>query len=100
MNSPSTPPFGQETSTVWAPQPSTLTPSIARPPFDPCSRDLISISILPEKEGLVFKHVNYQVESSTDSKVIRRYSDFSWLLEQLVKIHPFRLLPDLRKSYL
>jgi sorting nexin-8 len=55
----------------------------------------IVITLLPEKEGIfMFQHHNYQVESARrDSKVIRRYSDFVWLLDCLQKRYPFRQLP-------
>lgn len=55
----------------------------------------ISITLLPEKEGMfMFQHHNYQVSSSRrGSKVVRRYSDFVWLLDCLQKRFPFRQLP-------
>jgi sorting nexin-8 len=55
----------------------------------------ITISLLPEKEGMfMFQHHNYEVSSSRRaSKVIRRYSDFVWLLDCLHKRYPFRVLP-------
>jgi hypothetical protein len=42
----------------------------------------ISVALLPEKEGMfMFQHHNYQVSSPRrGSKVVRRYSDFVWLL--------------------
>ncbi|OAQ30072.1 hypothetical protein K457DRAFT_1831794 [Linnemannia elongata AG-77] len=59
--------------------------------------DVIRISFAPEKEGVfLFKHVNYIVESKNrQTTVIRRYSDFWWLLEVLAKRFPFRILPNL-----
>ncbi|KAF8925655.1 Sorting nexin mvp1, partial [Haplosporangium gracile] len=81
--------------------------------------DVIRISFAPEKEGVfLFKHVNYIVESKVlllldqaddldapedvylsgnnrQTTVIRRYSDFWWLLEVLAKRFPFRILPNL-----
>ncbi|KAF9912184.1 Sorting nexin mvp1 [Linnemannia zychae] len=59
--------------------------------------DVIRISFAPEKEGVfLFKHVNYIVESKNrQTTVIRRYSDFWWLLEVLSKRFPFRILPNL-----
>jgi len=50
---------------------------------------------MPEKEGMFFfQHHNYEVTSSRrGSKVIRRYSDFVWLLDCLHKRYPFRVLP-------
>ena len=55
----------------------------------------ISITLLPEKEGMfMFQHHNYQVMSPRrGSKVVRRYSDFVWLLDCLHKRYPFRQLP-------
>lgn len=55
----------------------------------------ITVTVLPEKEGMfLFQHRNYQVSSARrGSKVIRRYSDFVWLLDCLHKRYPFRLLP-------
>jgi len=55
----------------------------------------ISIHLLEEKEGMfLFQHRNYELVSSRkNSKVIRRYSDFVWLLDCLHKRYPFRQLP-------
>jgi sorting nexin-8 len=55
----------------------------------------IMITVLPEKEGMfMFQHRNYQVSSARrGSKVVRRYSDFVWLLDCLHKKYPFRQLP-------
>ncbi|KAI8960160.1 hypothetical protein F5Y11DRAFT_330694 [Daldinia sp. FL1419] len=55
----------------------------------------ITVSLMPEKEGMfLFQHHNYEVTSSRrGSKVIRRYSDFVWLLDCLHKRYPFRALP-------
>ncbi|CAO3674287.1 unnamed protein product [Umbelopsis ramanniana] len=59
-------------------------------------RDLIKVNVAPEKEGFLFKHTNYVVESQQRSSVVlRRYSDFFWLLETLIKRYPFRILPNL-----
>ncbi|GBB85441.1 hypothetical protein RclHR1_11990001 [Rhizophagus clarus] len=58
--------------------------------------DVITIKFAPEREGFLFKHVNYIVTSQKrDTTVIRRYSDFWWLMECLVKRYPFRILPAL-----
>lgn len=53
------------------------------------------MSLLPEKEGVfMFQHHNYEVASARrGSKVIRRYSDFVWLLDCMHKRYPFRALP-------
>ncbi|KAH8599875.1 hypothetical protein B0O99DRAFT_503621 [Bisporella sp. PMI_857] len=55
----------------------------------------IVVVLLPEKEGMfMFQHHNYQVTSiRRGSKVVRRYSDFVWLLDCLQKKFPFRQLP-------
>ncbi|KAH3672356.1 hypothetical protein WICMUC_004328 [Wickerhamomyces mucosus] len=76
--------------------------------FRPLGQDLINITEIPEREGLLFKHTNYLVEhlvpifeddtnsdSSSSKKVIRRYSDFHWLSEILLKKYPFRIIPEL-----
>lgn len=68
------------------------------------SADTVSIKEVPEKEGLVFKHINYAIthelklglhSPSGPKKVVRRYSDFVWLLEFLLKKYPFRIIPGL-----
>lgn len=55
----------------------------------------ILVTLMPEKEGMfLFQHHNYEVSSTRrTSKVIRRYSDFVWLLDCLHKRYPFRVLP-------
>lgn len=55
----------------------------------------IIVALMPEKEGMfMFQHHNYEVASiRRGSKVIRRYSDFVWLLDCLHKRYPFRVLP-------
>jgi sorting nexin-8 len=55
----------------------------------------VVITLLPEKEGIfMFQHHNYQVTSARrGSKVVRRYSDFVWLLDCLQKRFPFRQIP-------
>jgi sorting nexin-8 len=57
--------------------------------------EVITVTSLPEKEGMfMFQHRNYQVTSARrNSKVIRRYSDFAWLLDCLHRRYPFRQLP-------
>jgi sorting nexin-8 len=57
--------------------------------------EVITVTSLPEKEGMfMFQHRNYEVASARrNSKVIRRYSDFVWLLDCLHKRYPFRQLP-------
>lgn len=57
--------------------------------------ETVTIILLPEKEGLfMFQHHNYEVKSARRaSSVVRRYSDFVWLLDCLHRRYPFRLLP-------
>lgn len=57
--------------------------------------ETVLVTLMPEKEGMfLFQHHNYEVTSSRrGSKVIRRYSDFVWLLDCLHKRYPFRVLP-------
>ncbi|KAL1840004.1 hypothetical protein VTJ49DRAFT_921 [Mycothermus thermophilus] len=55
----------------------------------------VVVTLMPEKEGMfLFQHHNYEVTSTRrGSKVVRRYSDFVWLLDCLHKRYPFRVLP-------
>ncbi|KAH0287642.1 hypothetical protein M436DRAFT_78073 [Aureobasidium namibiae CBS 147.97] len=57
--------------------------------------ELVTVNVLEEKEGMfLFQHRNYEVSSiRRNSRVIRRYSDFVWLLDCLHKKFPFRQLP-------
>ncbi|KAL9040637.1 MAG: hypothetical protein Q9214_004406, partial [Letrouitia sp. 1 TL-2023] len=57
--------------------------------------ETITVTLLPDKEGMfMFQHRNYEVRSARrGSTVIRRYSDFVWLLDCLHKRYPFRQLP-------
>lgn len=57
--------------------------------------EIVTVNAIPEKEGMfLFQHRNYEVASQRrNSKVIRRYSDFVWLLDCLHKKYPFRQLP-------
>lgn len=62
---------------------------------NPQVEESVTITLLPEKEGLfMFQHRNYEVNSARrGSTVVRRYSDFVWLLDCLQKRYPFRQLP-------
>lgn len=73
-------------------QPRLSGPSVALPSG---SGEVITITMLPEKEGMfMFQHRNYEVKSiRRGSSVVRRYSDFVWLLDCLHKRYPFRRLP-------
>ncbi|TPX54406.1 hypothetical protein PhCBS80983_g05941 [Powellomyces hirtus] len=56
----------------------------------------VKVSVSPEKGGLLFKHINYILHSQTrKTSVLRRYSDFLWLLDVLVRRYPFRTIPSL-----
>lgn len=62
---------------------------------NPRVEEIITVTLLPEKEGMfMLKHRNYEVKSTRrGSTVVRRYSDFVWLLDCLQKRYPFRQLP-------
>ncbi|KAF7728007.1 Sorting nexin mvp1 [Apophysomyces ossiformis] len=86
---------GNETS-----YPGMAKPVDAKPKMDSRSwfQDLeeIKVTIAPERAGFIFKHVNYIVESQKRSSIVlRRYSDFWWLMEVLLRRYPFRTLPNL-----
>ena len=77
---------------------SPVAPRRAAAPTRPTSKgaeELVTVNLLEEKEGMfMFQHRNYEVASvRRSSKVIRRYSDFVWLLDCLHKRYPFRQLP-------
>jgi sorting nexin-8 len=57
--------------------------------------EVVTITSIAEKEGVfMFQHRNYEVASARrNSKVVRRYSDFVWLLDCLHKRYPVRQLP-------
>ena len=77
--------------------------------------DDVSVNLLPEKKGMVFKHVEYLVESKVGggrkkresmyteliiiqthkSSVRRRYKDFEAYYDLLVAKYPYRLVPRL-----
>ncbi|CAB4254189.1 similar to Saccharomyces cerevisiae YMR004W MVP1 Protein required for sorting proteins to the vacuole [Maudiozyma barnettii] len=76
----------------------------ARKRYNPLLSDIVSIEEIPEREGLLFKHINYKLvlsielpdtEPSDSKSVVRRYSDFDWLQEVLLKRYPFRMIPEL-----
>lgn len=71
------------------------TTSSAPRPVAPGVEETVAITSISEKEGMMFfQHRNYEVTSARrNSKVIRRYSDFVWLLDCLHKRYPFRQLP-------
>lgn len=57
--------------------------------------ETILVTLLPEKEGIfLFQHHCYHVINiQKGHKVVRRFSDFVWLLDCLQKRFPFRQLP-------
>ncbi|KIW60620.1 hypothetical protein, variant [Exophiala xenobiotica] len=61
----------------------------------PGTGESVTVTMLPEKEGMfLFQHRNYEVKTiRRGSTVVRRYSDFVWLLDCLQKRYPFRRLP-------
>jgi sorting nexin-8 len=71
---------------------SAVSQSISLPPG---TGESVTITMLPEKEGMfLFQHHNYEVKTlRRGSSVVRRYSDFVWLLDCLQKRYPFRRLP-------
>ncbi|OCT44774.1 Sorting nexin mvp1 [Cladophialophora carrionii] len=71
---------------------SAVSQSISLPPG---TGESVTITMLPEKEGIfLFQHRNYEVKTlRRGSSVVRRYSDFVWLLDCLQKRYPFRRLP-------
>ncbi|KAK4520835.1 60S ribosomal protein L34B [Mucor velutinosus] len=57
--------------------------------------DQITVTVA-EKEGFLFTHINYWVHSNQrQTSVRRRYSDFYWFWETLLKRYPFRVIPNL-----
>lgn len=89
--------FGAPAANEGGPNPNPeLHRSIGRiNPASSSSDEVITITALSEKEGMfMFQHRNYEVASSRrTAKVVRRYSDFVWLLDCLHKRYPFRQLP-------
>ncbi|KAG0676214.1 Sorting nexin mvp1 [Kluyveromyces marxianus] len=75
-----------------------------RKTYSPLSDDIVVVEEIPEREGLVFKHTNYSIkhliplpgtDPSEDRTVVRRYSDFDWLQDVLLRKYPFRMIPEL-----
>ncbi|KAJ2399000.1 Sorting nexin mvp1, partial [Coemansia sp. RSA 2559] len=56
----------------------------------------VSIKESAEKGGIVFKHTNYEVSTrSFTAMVVRRYNDFFWISNYLVKRYPYRMHPNI-----
>ena len=60
---------------------------------------LFKVDLLAEKYGFLKKHFKYQIKGPVsflfnikDSQVKRRYSDFLWIHQYLLKKFPFRLI--------
>lgn len=68
----------------------------AEDPAADLPEDQVTVRLRSELEGFIIKHNVYIVSSSLrKSQVTRRYSDWLWLAECLVKRYPFRCLPVL-----
>ncbi|KAJ1730660.1 Sorting nexin mvp1 [Coemansia sp. Benny D160-2] len=56
----------------------------------------VSIKEAAERGGIVFKHTNYEVSTrSFTAMVVRRYNDFFWISNYLVKRYPYRMHPNI-----
>ncbi|XP_023349115.1 sorting nexin-8 [Eurytemora carolleeae] len=60
------------------------------------SVDSITVQLIPQKKGIILRHVEYLVKSERfRSEVNRRYSDFQSLYELLLQRFPYRIVPKL-----
>ncbi|GAB6031164.1 sorting nexin [Chamberlinius hualienensis] len=58
--------------------------------------DVSTVELVPEKKGIILKHVEYVVTSQKyRSKVNRRYNDFLAFYETLLLKYPYRMVPRL-----
>jgi len=58
--------------------------------------DTITIEPVPQKKGMILRHVEYLVKSERfRSEVKRRYSDFQALYDLLLHRFPYRLIPKM-----
>ncbi|WVW79221.1 hypothetical protein I302_101187 [Kwoniella bestiolae CBS 10118] len=55
----------------------------------------VEVVLKPEKEGWFLQKYRVESDKRSSGPVSRRYSDFVWLLDCLIKRYPFRLLPSL-----
>ncbi|XP_029649490.1 sorting nexin-8 [Octopus sinensis] len=56
----------------------------------------IKVELVPEKKGLILKHVEYEITSQKfHSTVLRRYNDFLVINEMLMMRFPYRMIPRL-----
>ncbi|XP_013391524.1 sorting nexin-8-like isoform X2 [Lingula anatina] len=61
-----------------------------------CLLDTIKVERVPEKKGIIMKHVEYEVTSQKFKvTVLRRYNDFLALHELLLLRFPYRMIPRL-----
>lgn len=61
-----------------------------------CDLDAIKVELMPEKKGIILKHVEYEVTSRNyKTTVLRRYNDFFAFQEMLMLRFPYRLVPRL-----
>jgi len=59
-------------------------------------RETVKMDVPKEKGGGIIKYTKYIVKSERlRTEVVRRYSDFTWLQDILLKYYPFRLIPQL-----
>ena len=61
-----------------------------------CDLDAIKVELVPEKKGIILKHVEYEVTSRNyKASVLRRYNDFVAFQEMIMTRFPYRLVPRL-----
>ncbi|XP_069125386.1 sorting nexin-8-like [Argopecten irradians] len=61
-----------------------------------CELDTVKVELVPEKKGLILKHVEYEVTSQNcKATVLRRYNDFVSFYELLMTRFPYRMIPSL-----
>ncbi|OCF31380.1 sorting nexin MVP1 [Kwoniella heveanensis BCC8398] len=57
--------------------------------------ETVEVVLIAEKEGWFLQKYKVESDKRASGSVSRRYSDFVWLLDCLIKRYPFRLLPGL-----
>ncbi|KAG9089717.1 Sorting nexin mvp1 [Ceratobasidium sp. 370] len=59
-------------------------------------QEVALVSIVPEKQGfLLHRYTVYLVQTERGPAVQRRYSEFAWLWDCLIRRYPFRVVPNL-----